>query len=270
MEGTEATSYDQAKGMQLGTAKSPASAITITSSTTSIFYNKKIKSIKVNASTAKDATATLSVKVGNDNCGTESLSDSSIDYTFQVNEATGDIIISYSQPSTSKGLYLKSIEVIYLATSTGDTPSGEVGNGDTDPTPGVGEQEDNGTATFDFNELSSTSGSSDGISFEVVQNTGNAPAYNEGSKEIRVYRYNGLNFSAEEGKTISKIEITFSGENYMGYEFGLNGSTGTYSTEGTIGTWIGSANSVNFLNNGDSTNNIQARIKKIVVTYSKN
>lgn len=64
-----------------------------------------------------------------------------------------------------------------------------------------------------------------------------------------------------EGKSISKIEFTFTATNYMG---GFTESEGAYKTNGTTGTWIGSSNSVEF------TATANARITSIVVTYDPN
>jgi len=101
--------YDSTKGQQIGSGNNPASYVKLT--TTGI--SGEITSVKVNASTASNASATLYVKVGNADFGSSSaLTSTAADYTF-TGSATGALEIGFSQPSTSKALYIKSIEVTY-------------------------------------------------------------------------------------------------------------------------------------------------------------
>lgn len=75
------------------------------------------------------------------------------------------------------------------------------------------------------------------------------------------YKNTGVNAGNSlviEGKSISKIEFTFTGTSYMG---GFSVEEGNYTTSGTTGTWVGSSNSVTFAASAS------ARITTIVVTY---
>lgn len=120
--------------------------------------------------------------------------------------------------------------------------------------------------TFDYSVITSVDTTVDGISIACVKNDGNAPAYNAGSKELRIYRYNSFTLTASKGR-IQKVELTFSAVERMGYQISVD--SGSYSDDSSslTGTWLGDAASVKFTNNGDSENNVQARMKKIVVTY---
>ena len=100
-----------AKGIQLGSSKNSAKAITI--KTNGIAGT--ITSVVVNAATASGGTATLDVTVGGTSTGAQDLSLTSTDYTFEPN-AAGELAIVFTQPSTLKALYIKSISVTYSAT----------------------------------------------------------------------------------------------------------------------------------------------------------
>lgn len=101
--------YNDTKGQQFGSGSKPYKSLSLT--TTGISGN--ITSIVVNASTANDATATISCTVNGSALGTQaqSLTNSNAAYTFSGN-ASGTIVISMSQ-STSKALYVKSLSVTY-------------------------------------------------------------------------------------------------------------------------------------------------------------
>lgn len=120
--------------------------------------------------------------------------------------------------------------------------------------------------TFDYSVITSVDTTVDGISIACVKNNGNPPAYNSGSKELRIYRYNSFTLSAAKGK-IQKVELTFSSDDRMGYQISVDSGSYTDDVPSLTGTWQGDAASVKFTNNGDDSNNVQARIKKIVVTY---
>ena len=101
--------YDATKGQQFGSGSNPASSVSLTTSA----FGGEITSVKVNASTASNASATLYVKVGGQNFGSsKSLISTATDYTF-TGSASGSLEILFSQPTTSKALYIKSIEVTY-------------------------------------------------------------------------------------------------------------------------------------------------------------
>lgn len=94
-----------------------------------------------------------------------------------------------------------------------------------------------------------------------------SPAYNASSQELRIYRYNTFIFSVPEGKKIIDIKFTFSSKSYMGYQISVDSGTYTDNVDAVSGAWTGDAQSVKFTNNGDASTNVQARFKKIVVTY---
>ena len=101
--------YDATKGQQFGSGSNPASSVSLTTSA----FGGEITSVKVNASTASNASATLYVKVGGQDFGSsQSLTSTATDYTF-TGSASGSLEILFSQPTTSKALYIKSIEVTY-------------------------------------------------------------------------------------------------------------------------------------------------------------
>lgn len=107
--------YDATKGQQFGSGKAPYKTLTLTSN---FGQNYGVKDIVINTSGAADISATVSVSVGGVNfkCGNESsvsLTTSATEYTFTTPNGqlvAGDIVISYAQTS-SKALYLKSINV---------------------------------------------------------------------------------------------------------------------------------------------------------------
>lgn len=100
---------DNTKGLQLGSSKQPATSLIF--STTG--FPGVIKEVKVNAATASGAKATIAVTVGGVSYGeAKSLTTSSADYTF-TGSASGEVVITLSQPSTSAALYIKSIDIEY-------------------------------------------------------------------------------------------------------------------------------------------------------------
>ena len=100
--------WEGGKGNQLGSGSSPVRTATIST----FGISGTISSIKINASTAKDAKATLSVSVGSSTYDTKDLTNAATNYTF-TGSSSGEIVITFSQPSTSKALYILSIEVEY-------------------------------------------------------------------------------------------------------------------------------------------------------------
>lgn len=112
---------NNSRGFQIGSGTVGKSSPDFTFSTTGI--PGTIKSITVNASTAKSASATLTVKVNDTQYGdTKALTKTATDYTFTGSE-TGKIEISYAQ-STEKALYIKSITVVSETVDTGNEPAG--------------------------------------------------------------------------------------------------------------------------------------------------
>lgn len=112
---------NNSRGFQIGSGTVGKSSPDFTFSTTGI--PGTIKSITVNASTAKSASATLTVKVHDTQYGdAKTLTTTATDYTFTGAE-TGTIEISYAQ-TTSKALYIKAITVTYETVDTGKEAAG--------------------------------------------------------------------------------------------------------------------------------------------------
>lgn len=109
------STYDGTKGIHYGTGKKAVSHLTLTCSKISGTITK----IVVNASGASGTSATLKATVGGTDFGTQnqSLTSSNVAYTFS-GSASGDIVITASQPSATKALYVKSIEVTYSSGTT--------------------------------------------------------------------------------------------------------------------------------------------------------
>ena len=108
-----AQNVDGTKGQQYGSKNNAASLLVF--STSHDFGT--ITAVKVNASTASSATATIAVKVGSTDFTrsgntSASLSSTATDYEF-TGSASGTITITLSQPTTTKALYVKSFEVTY-------------------------------------------------------------------------------------------------------------------------------------------------------------
>ena len=101
--------YDGTKGQQFGSGSAPYKNLTLTSSTLA-----NVTKIVINTSTASSATATLKVYVGGTQIGTtKTLSSSATSYTFEsATPLSGEVKLVYTQ-STSKALYLKSINISY-------------------------------------------------------------------------------------------------------------------------------------------------------------
>jgi len=120
--------YDATKGQQFGSKATPAKALSLT--TTGI--TGTISSVKVNTSGASNVAGAVSVAVGGAafTSGTTTLTSTATDYTF-TGSASGNVVISWTQTS-SKALYVKSIEITYtnitLPPVVSDaSPAGNVG-----------------------------------------------------------------------------------------------------------------------------------------------
>lgn len=106
--------YDATKGQQFGSGSSPCAELSL--STTAI--EGTVTSVKVNTSGASSVAADFKVKVGDTyfTCNGEesiSLTKNATDYTF-TGSNSGEIRLEWAQTS-SKALYVKSIEVTYIA-----------------------------------------------------------------------------------------------------------------------------------------------------------
>ena len=109
-DGTE-SNFDNTKGIHYGTGKAAVQYINLSTSDISGTITK----IVVNASTANNVTASISVTVGGDAFGgdAQSLSTTATNYTFN-GSASGEIIVRVAKPSSANGaLYVKSIVVTY-------------------------------------------------------------------------------------------------------------------------------------------------------------
>lgn len=107
------SNFDNTKGIHYGTGKVAVSYLTLTTSGIS----GTITQIKVNASGASSTAAKLNVTVGGVAFGSEQSITSSADTYTLTGSASGTIVVSLTQLSAKKALYVKSIEVTY-------TPSG--------------------------------------------------------------------------------------------------------------------------------------------------
>ena len=110
--------YDGSKGQQFGSGSAPAKTLTLSTSD----IPGTITSIKINTSGASSIAATISVTIGGtafkcDDETTAGLTSTATDYYTFNGSASGDIIISYNQTS-SKAIYIKSIEIAYTEETT--------------------------------------------------------------------------------------------------------------------------------------------------------
>ena len=103
------------KGIQIGKAKEPATAYTLSSSA---FADKMITNITVNASMASSGAAKLQVSVGGVSYIAETtLTTSAKDYTG-AGTSSGDVVISFTN-TAAKAFYIKSISITYTEASAG-------------------------------------------------------------------------------------------------------------------------------------------------------
>lgn len=109
------STFDSGKGIHYGTGKVAVSYLSLKTSGIS----GRITQIVVNASGASGTTAKLNVTVGGDAFGSEqSLTASAYNYILTGN-ASGEIIVSVTQSSAKKALYVSSITVTYEIPVTG-------------------------------------------------------------------------------------------------------------------------------------------------------
>ena len=114
---TSGLSFDKTKGQQLGISNQETN-ITFTTSA----IPGTITSVTVNASTNKNGSADITVKVGSNDWGTKQCGPTAKDYTFTGN-ATGAISINLNNTQSKKGLYIKSIAVEYTTESVISAPT---------------------------------------------------------------------------------------------------------------------------------------------------
>ncbi|MEG2947342.1 MAG: hypothetical protein RR837_11495 [Bacteroidales bacterium] len=98
---------DQTYGQQFGTGTNPVRELSITTSG----FDKTIKKITITTKGANDISATLEVLVGGKSFGeVQNLTSKLISYTFP-GSAQGEVVLKWSQPISSKAIYLKKISV---------------------------------------------------------------------------------------------------------------------------------------------------------------
>ncbi len=103
------STFDASRGIHYGTSSKAVSYLNLTTSDIS----GTITQIKVNASGASQTTAKCNVTVGGSAFGSQvSLTSSATDYTF-TGSASGTIVVSLTQESAKRALYVKSIVVTY-------------------------------------------------------------------------------------------------------------------------------------------------------------
>ena len=108
--------FENDKGIHYGTSRSFISYLNLTTSE----ITGTVTRVVVNASTAKDVSATVSVKIGGESFGgdAQSLTVNAADYTFN-GSASGEIVVEIKKPSSAKkALYCKSITVTYTPNTT--------------------------------------------------------------------------------------------------------------------------------------------------------
>ena len=107
---TDATliEWNATKGIQFGSRNSLNPSYTLS---TSGFAGYKIKSITVNSSIAASGDAKLKITVGDQTSEAYKLTTSDAAYTFNCNDATGDIAINWI--ATQRAYYIKKIEIVY-------------------------------------------------------------------------------------------------------------------------------------------------------------
>ena len=99
-------------------------------------------------------------------------------------------------------------------------------------------------ATFDFSELSETSGSMNGFSFTTAKAGGqSAPAYNDNKSELRLYANNTITFTSEEPMTEIFFDANTCGESKATATF-VSASTGSVSEVDGGFLWEGNATEV--------------------------
>lgn len=107
---TEATAieWNATKGIQIGSKNTPCTSYTLS---TSGFAGCTIRSITVNSSIAANGDATVAITVGSQTSESYKLTTSDAAYTFDCDDTTGDITISWT--ASQRAYYIKSITIDY-------------------------------------------------------------------------------------------------------------------------------------------------------------
>lgn len=100
--------WNATRGIQIGSKNNPNPSYTLH---TSAFAGCTIRSITVNSSIASSGNAKLTMTVGNQTSETFSPGTSDAAYTFDCDDTTGDITISWT--ATQRAYYVKSITIEY-------------------------------------------------------------------------------------------------------------------------------------------------------------
>ena len=100
--------WNATKGIQIGSKNNPNTSYTLS---TSGFAGCTIRSITVNSSIAASGDATATITVGNQTSEAYELSTSDAAYTFDCDDTTGDITISWT--ASQRAYYIKSITIDY-------------------------------------------------------------------------------------------------------------------------------------------------------------
>lgn len=114
-------SMNNSKGSQIGSGGKPARSIVLTGSGIS----GTIMSVVVNTSVASGGTTTVAVSIGDTefkykNNSTATLVTSATDYDF-TGSASGNVVITWDQPTTSKAIYIKSVTITYTEAGVATT-----------------------------------------------------------------------------------------------------------------------------------------------------
>lgn len=107
---TEATAieWNTTKGIQIGSKNSPCTSYTLS---TSGFTGCTIRSITVNSSIAASGDATMTMTIGSQTSEAYKLTTSDAAYTFDCDDTTGEIKISWT--ASQRAYYIKSITIDY-------------------------------------------------------------------------------------------------------------------------------------------------------------
>ncbi len=127
-----------AKGLQIGTAKLPTSAWSLS---TDAFSGVTVTKVVVEGATASGGKATVATKVGGTSFGSESEITVNVSACTFTGSAKGDLAVNFTN-GAEKAMYIKSITVTY----EGNSQIGEGGSGETPVDPDPVETVGKGTA----------------------------------------------------------------------------------------------------------------------------
>ena len=108
--------FDATKGQQFGSGGNPYKSLVFS---TDYFADFQVKTIKINTSGASSVNATFTVKLGETQVGASTkITTTATTYTFDNTTTNGAGVLSFNYTQTSsKVIYVKSIEVVYSNTS---------------------------------------------------------------------------------------------------------------------------------------------------------